>query len=77
MIEIYALTSYGNGLSKSIDAPQDDLAWKIIYFLAFRSRATMDELKARFGDTATLRNSLNRLQRHKPPIVIKEGAEPI
>lgn len=77
MIEIYRLTPKGYILSRSIDAPRNELKWQVIDFLAFQHSATSDELKAQFGNTAALQGALNGLLHHKPPIMIREGREAI
>jgi len=75
MIRIYRPTVDGYRLSRSIAAPDDDLKWKVLRHLAFVHSATLDELKNEFGNTLTLQNALSGLIRHRPRIVIVEGAE--
>ena len=60
-------------LGKSISAPDDD-AWRVIYYLRFRHRATAQDIAAHLGKSrVAIAPILRRLIMHKPPIAIREG----
>ena len=73
MIEIYSVSNYGDSLGKSINAPNDD-SWRVIYFLRFQHRSTIDQIAEHLGKSRVATSIIMRkLQKHNPPIVLKEG----
>lgn len=79
MIEIYSLTPYGKLIAGS-KGNNGDPAWEIIYYLDFRSRATLYDIKkdpqivsAIIRKHTNINAVMRRLLHHNPPIVRKEG----